>query len=103
MLVDLTFTREGQQISEQAIFDAIEIIAGSGNFTCRNVGYFNLETSLRVRSARPEFITEFTDYWNRQWENRDAIFTESLDEYKKPAAWQHLVYRAQEATGLSTF
>lgn len=83
--------------------DAIEIIAGSGNFTRRNVGDFNLETSLHVRSTRPEFIREFIDYWTRQWKNRGATFTQSLDEYKKPAAWQYLVYRLQEATGLSTF
>lgn len=81
----------------------VEIIAGSGNFTRRNVGDFNLETSLRVRSTRPEFMAEFTGYWSRQWDNRDAIFTQSLEEYKKPKAWQHAIYRLQEATGLSTF
>lgn len=83
--------------------DSIEIIAGSGNFTRQNAPGFNLETSLYVRSTRPKFIMEFTDYWTGQWENRGATFTQSLDEYKKPAAWQHLVYRVQEATGLSTF
>lgn len=80
-----------------------QILAGSGNFTRRNISNFNLETSLLVRSESPELQREFLDYWQRQWNNQDALFTEPLSAYKRPKPWDSTLYRFQEKTGLGTF
>ncbi len=81
----------------------IQILAGSGNFTRRNISNFNLETSLLVRSESSELQREFLDYWQRQWSNQGALFTEPLRAYKKPKPWDSALYRFQEKTGLGTF
>lgn len=82
---------------------SLKIIAGSGNFTRRNIGGYNLETSLLITSSCPELIKQYTGYWERQWHNTGGIYTQSLSDYKQPTRWQHLAYRLQEKSGLGTF
>lgn len=109
------YATHGEQFHPKvlAVQDAgrFELIAGSGNFTRRNLCNYNLETSLRVRTgADSDLAQEFTGYWDLLWNNRPvdgapALFTK---DYEKPsggakALAQKLIYRVQEATGISTF
>lgn len=83
--------------------DSLSLVAGSGNFTRRNIASFNLETSLRVETADSALIKEFTDYWDRYWDNSAGELTQPLSSYKKPTTLQKIVGRIQEKTGLGTF
>lgn len=88
-----------------------QILAGSGNFTRRNVSGFNLETSLRVRVPESSPLAEeFAAMWQVIWTNdagAPALFT--VDYAVHPASTglrgvlQNFAYRAQEASGVSTF
>ena len=90
-----------------------ELLSGSGNFTRRNICNYNLETSLRVRAAGDSALAqEFSAYWSLIWNNEPvdgAQATFTLPYVAKAgggvlkSTLQTLAYRAQEATGLSTF
>lgn len=90
-----------------------ELLAGSGNFTRRNICNYNLETSLRLAApADAPLAQEFTAYWSRIWDNepvagRPALFTLPYEEHTERralrSALQYLAYRLQEASGVSTF
>lgn len=92
---------------------AFEILAGSGNFTRRNICNYNLESSVRlVVPADAPLAREFAAYWSLIWNNepvagRPALFTLPYEEYAERralrSALQSLAYRFQEATGISTF
>lgn len=88
-----------------------QILAGSGNFTRRNVSGYNLETSLRVQLPESSNLAEGSEaMWQMMWTNdagAPALFT--VDYAAHPAstglrgALQNFAYRAQEASGVSTF
>ncbi|MDY6051171.1 MAG: phospholipase D-like domain-containing protein [Rothia sp. (in: high G+C Gram-positive bacteria)] len=90
-----------------------ELLTGSGNFTRRNICNYNLETSLRVRAGGESSLAqESSAYWSLIWNNEpvDGAETTFTLPYAAKAgggvlksALQTLAYRAQEATGLSTF
>lgn len=91
--------------------ERFEILAGSGNFTRRNICDYNLETSLRVSTPRPSVLAEETAaMWQMMWNNdagTPALFTVEYGEHRLPGgisgALQTLAYRLQEASGISTF
>lgn len=90
-----------------------ELLAGSGNFTRRNICNYNLETSLRlVAPSDAPLAQEFTAYWSLIWDNepvagKRTLFTLPYEEHAERgpvrSALQTLVYRFQEASGISTF
>lgn len=88
-----------------------QILAGSGNFTRRNVSGFNLETSLRVQVPQDSALAEeFAAMWQMIWTNdagTPALFTADYAAHAASTGvsggLQSLAYRAQEASGLSTF
>ena len=72
---------------------------GSANFTRRNLGDLNLESSVELRMpARAAPARAVTDYFNKLWSNAAA---EADLEHPSPASYWH--YRFAEATGLSSF
>lgn len=84
--------------------DRVVLIGGSANYTRRNLDNYNLEADLMVTIKDNDPVAkEFSDYFNRIWENRDGIYTADLSEYADDSLWKKLVYRFQEKTGLSTF
>ncbi|WP_326503747.1 phospholipase D-like domain-containing protein [Rothia nasimurium] len=103
----------GQDAPAPADSGSFELLSGSGNFTRRNLCNYNLETSLRVRAAGDSALArEFSAYWSLIWNNEPvdgAQTTFTLPYAAKvggsilTSTLQTLAYRAQEATGLSTF
>lgn len=82
-----------------------ELIAGSANFTRRNLHDLNLETSVRLlsRSDDPQISAQRADF-ERQWQNANgAVYSLPYADFADHSRWRYLVYRFMEASGLSTF
>ena len=81
------------------------LIAGSANFTRRNLADLNLETDVLAEGASTS--TSFADaraYFNLIWHNREAeSYSLPYDRYSEDSRLKRAIYRAQEATGLCTF
>jgi len=72
---------------------------GSANFTRRNLGDLNLESSVELRMpARVAPARAVTEYFNKIWSN--AAADADLADQRPAAYWR---YRFAEATGLSSF
>uniref|UniRef100_UPI0025C5B0B7 phospholipase D-like domain-containing protein n=1 Tax=Aquisalimonas sp. TaxID=1872621 RepID=UPI0025C5B0B7 len=82
-----------------------ELIAGSANFTRRNLNDLNLETSVRVRASREaRVMREAADFFDRRWNNRpDRLYSLPYAEYADDSRLRYWRYRFMEASGLSTF
>ena len=77
---------------------------GSANLTRRNIGDYNLESDLCVRTPLDSDLrTEMNDYFERLWSNRDGQFTLDYDAYRDDSRIKQWIYRFQEFTGLCTF
>ncbi len=83
----------------------INVLAGSANFTRRNLNNLNLETDALVSaSIDSEFGKRVSNYFELIWNNEEnRLFTVPYDVYKDESAWKTGLYRFQEATGMSTF
>lgn len=82
-----------------------ELIAGSANFTRRNLHDLNLETSVRLvsRSDSPQISEQRGDF-EREWQNANgATYSLPYADFADHSRWRYLVYRFMEASGLSTF
>jgi len=81
------------------------ILGGSSNFTARNLDDYNLENNLWVsmKSDQPLY-TQMEDYFNRLWNNEDAVFSLPLEDYQGDITWlKNVVFRAQKLLGFTTF
>ncbi len=81
------------------------VMAGSTNFTPRNLKDYNLENDLLVRSAADSpLMGEVRQYFERIWNNKDAEYTLDLEEHLEATTWlKDLVYRIQMRLGFTTF
>ncbi|MDT8861049.1 phospholipase D family protein [Alkalihalobacillus sp. MEB130] len=81
------------------------IIGGSANFTRRNLDDFNLDTSLKVEAHnKTEIVKEVSHYFQKLWNNDEAIYTVSVDEYLEDfSEYKKYLFRLQKKTGLTTF
>jgi phosphatidylserine/phosphatidylglycerophosphate/cardiolipin synthase-like enzyme len=84
---------------------ASTLIAGSANFTRRNLENFNLETDVAVRGP-PEsaVLIDARDFFDRMWSNapNQRISTEYAT-YADQSMVKRLLYRFMEGSGISTF
>jgi len=82
-----------------------EVIAGSANFTRRNLDDLNLETNVRVTApADSEFMRHAASYFERRWNEPGARnYSVGYSEYADGGFFRYWRYRFMEATGLSTF
>ena len=82
-----------------------ELIAGSANFTRRNLDDYNLETNARVLApADAEVIADVVAWLDRRWNNHEQrIYSLPYDHYAEDGWVKPLLYRFMEASGLSTF
>jgi len=80
-------------------------ILGSANYTRRNLGNYNLETCAQLRGpAEAPVFRPMQDYLDQVWSNPDGrIFSTDYSAYADTTFRNALLYRIQEATGLSTF
>ncbi len=85
--------------------DTHTIVSGSGNFTRRNLGDFNLETDLVIRAPSGYPVLEaMLARYERLWNNeRDRTYSLSYDTFADDSPWLTFQYRFMETTGLSTF
>jgi len=81
------------------------IIAGSANFTRRNLDNFNLETDVIVTGTDTSlFFRQVKKYFNTMWNNTSGMGI-SVDyyQYAENSVFKRSAYRMMEVTGLSTF
>lgn len=81
------------------------LIAGSANFTRRNLDNLNLETNVQlVADAAHPAIRQAQQWFHTRWHNEpDRIFSTDYAHYADDALLRRLWYRIGEAAGLSTW
>jgi len=82
-----------------------ELIAGSANFTRRNLDDYNLETNLRLAAtAAHPAIGDAAAWFERRWHNRPGeVYSLAYAARAEESRLKRWLYRFMEATGLSTF
>ncbi len=82
-----------------------EMLAGSANFTRRNIDNYNLETGVQLRgSLETPALLAAHEAFEALWNNEPGrIHSVPYETYADHSRWRYLVYRFMEATGLSTF
>jgi hypothetical protein len=82
-----------------------ELIAGSANYTRRNLDDYNLETSARVlAAANAPVMEQATAYFEQSWHNGDGRrISLPYSAYADDSRWRYWRYRFTEYTGLSSF
>lgn len=83
----------------------IELIAGSANYTRRNLDDYNLESSARVVALDDAPVArQARTYFERSWSNSEGrIFSADYAKYADDSTLRKVWYRIAEASGLSSF
>ncbi|GLB60778.1 phospholipase D family protein [Cytobacillus sp. NCCP-133] len=80
------------------------IIAGSANFTRRNLDDLNLETNLKIYGPEDsEVMRDVDGYFQKLWENKGAIYTHDYQTNEKLPALKYIIYRLQKLTQFTTY
>jgi phosphatidylserine/phosphatidylglycerophosphate/cardiolipin synthase-like enzyme len=81
------------------------LIAGSANFTRRNLDNLNPETAVLIRGPVDEpALAEAAAWFDQRWGNGNArSFSLPYPDYADERRWRYWQYRLMEASGLSTF
>ncbi|TMW71882.1 phospholipase [Alteribacter natronophilus] len=80
------------------------VIAGSSNFTRRNLDDLNLETNVKISGGEESgAVTEVREYFRRLWTNDGAEYTLDYKHFADDSKLTRWLYRFQEWSGLSTF
>jgi len=101
---------EGEQchskfLLRQQADGGVDLLAGSANFTRRNLDNFNLEANVHLRgSSEQAALAAALATFDRRWANEPGrIHSVDYATYADHTRWRYLAYRFMEATGLSTF
>ena len=79
------------------------IIAGSANYTRRNLHDLNLETNLKIAASYTQIMKETKSYFEKLWTNKDGEYTKDYStEYELPA-FRYLLYRLQRILWFTTY
>ncbi len=82
------------------------LLAGSANWTRRNLQNLNLEANLLILDA-PDTVGRFNHYFDNAWDNSDGLSHtlpyEAWSESGFTLFWKTVLYRFQEWSGMSTF
>jgi phosphatidylserine/phosphatidylglycerophosphate/cardiolipin synthase-like enzyme len=81
------------------------LLAGSANFTRRNLDNLNLETNVQVRAGRDApVIADAAAFFDTRWHNEpDRIHSLPYSAFADHSGLRYWRYRFMEASGLSTF
>ena len=81
------------------------ISSGSANYTERTLDNYNLEANLRIIAPNDSDLTlEMEDYFERIWNNEDAMYTVELDQFQdKFTFWQRGIYALQKLFKVTTY
>ncbi|RFF32280.1 phospholipase D-like domain-containing protein [Wenzhouxiangella sediminis] len=82
-----------------------QVLAGSANFTRRNLDNYNLETNVQIRAAANSAMMQtVAGFFEERWSNTpDRIHSLPYERYADHSRLRYWQYRLMEATGLSTF
>ncbi|CAM3715201.1 phospholipase D-like domain-containing protein [Alkalicoccus chagannorensis] len=100
---------EEEQFHPKMLFIAGEeetaILAGSANFSTRNLRNNNLDTNLYVEGSTEEGAAADALEWHREmWDNDGEEYTLPYDVYENPhSSWRQWVYHLQKVSGLTTY
>lgn len=85
--------------------DELIVSAGAANFTERALKNYNLESNLRIKApADSDLSAEMNDYFDRLWNNEDALYTLEVEEYQSNMSfWQRGIYGFQKVLKLTTY
>jgi len=81
------------------------ISSGSANYTERTLDDYNLEANLRVIAPNDSGLaTEMESYFERIWNNEDAMYTVDLEEFQDNYTWwQRWIYTIQKFMKFTTY
>ncbi|MCP3030589.1 phospholipase D family protein [Halobacillus sp. A1] len=81
------------------------IIAGSGNYTRRNLSNLNLEADVRIKGPSEEEVFQQVDeYFTRIWSNEDGNYTADYEEYQdNMTIGRYITYYLQKWTWFTTY
>ncbi len=81
------------------------ISGGSTNYTERAFENYNVESNLRVIAPNDsELVTDMDAYFERLWNNEDALYTLDTEEYQDTFTfWQRGIYGFQKLFKLTTY
>lgn len=81
-----------------------KIIAGSANFTKRNLDDLNLETNLKIIAPPHSQVMKDVDrYFNKLWNNNGGIYTKNYPSNEKMPFAKYITYRLQKLTHFTTY
>ena len=85
--------------------DKTYITNGSSNITERTLRDYNLEANLRIIAPTDSELTdEINRYFDRIWNNEDALYTLDVEEYQNPLTFfQRGIYALQRWAKLTTY
>ncbi|AYC28747.1 phospholipase D family protein [Paenisporosarcina cavernae] len=88
------------QTDEKTVFSS-----GSANYTERTLDDYNLEANLRVEAPNDsKLVNEMTTYFDRLWNNEDAMYTLDVEEYQDDFTfWQRWIYTIQKILKVTTY
>lgn len=80
------------------------VIAGSANYTRRNLHDLNLETNIKIVAEPDKNIMKETEsYFNRLWSNKDGEYTKNYSTEGELPAFRYLLYRLQRILWFTTY
>ena len=81
------------------------LVAGSANFTRRNLADLNLETDVLVEGlSNAKVFNDARGYFDLLWANRPGeMYSSDYDKYAEDSLIKVLMYRWMEFSGMSTF
>lgn len=81
------------------------ISSGSSNYTERTLDDYNLENNLKVVAPNDsELVIQMETYFERLWNNEDAMYTVELEEFQDGFTWwQRWIYTLQKFTKVTTY
>ena len=85
--------------------DTVNIFNGSANLTERTLDNYNLESDLHVIAPKSsDLVKELNTYFERLWENEDALYTLDVEEYQNSMTrLQRVIYALQEMLKLTSY
>jgi cardiolipin synthase A/B len=81
------------------------IVAGSANYTRRNLANLNLEADVVIKGTGDEEVfTEVKDYFQRIWNNEEGRYTADYEEYQDKLTFiRYATYYLQKWTWFTTY
>lgn len=81
------------------------IVSGATNLTERALRDYNLEASILIQAPTDsQLIGEMDTYFDRLWNNEDALYTLDVEEYQDDFTfWQRGIYNFQKLFKLTTY